>query len=187
MVNYLENSDAVLVYPDWIYVNESGFFTGKETRKKLNVDTLVNDLAAHDALSKNRCFKRNRRYDTNFDKQDGYELWLKIIQKNNVGNINTPLFYYRKHGESMSSNENKLIHSRKKIKNKIVESKSNLKKLIKTAIIPVRNKSKSYAKLAFSKLNENISFLDKTINDVIDSKLLKNIIVESDDKSPKLC
>ena len=51
MVNYLENSDAVLVYPDWIYVNESGFFTGKETRKKLNVDTLVNDLAAHGACT----------------------------------------------------------------------------------------------------------------------------------------
>lgn len=184
MVNYLENSDAVLVYPDWIYVNKSGFFTGKETRKKLNVDTLVNDLAAHGActLVRTDVLKEIGGYDTNFDKQDGYELWLKIIQKHKVGNINTPLFYYRKHGESMSSNENKLIHSRKKIKNKIVESKSNLKKLIKTAIIPVRNKSKSYAKLAFSKLNENISFLEKTINDVIDSKLFKNIIVESDDQ-----
>jgi glycosyltransferase involved in cell wall biosynthesis len=184
MVDYLENNDIALVYSDWIYVNEFGFFTGKETRKKLNIETLVNDLAAHGACTMIRTKVLNEigGYDTEFDKQDGYELWLKIIQNYRVGNINTPLFYYRKHGDSMSSDEKKLIISRRHIKNKIVLSKKAKCKNSNTAIIPVRNTSNDYAKLAFSNINENRNFLDKTILDVIKSNLFENIIVESDDK-----
>ena len=57
-------------------------------------------------------------YSTSFNAQDGYELWLKILSRNSIGNITTPLFYYRQHPKSLSKDENRILEARRKIKRK---------------------------------------------------------------------
>ena len=47
--------------------------------------------------------------------QDGVDIWLKIIKKYKVKNISEPLFYYRKHGKSLSDNSAKIFDNRIKI------------------------------------------------------------------------
>jgi glycosyltransferase involved in cell wall biosynthesis len=183
MAGYLEDhKDVVLVFSDWIYIAGNGDFLNRETRKKLNKETLVFDLPAHGACSliRRKTLRTLGGYDLAFNTQDGYELWAKIIQKYQVANISTPLFYYRKHGESMSSDDNKLIESRRRIKKQLVDSQYKQNTLVKTAIIPVRNKSANFLNLAFEKFNGK-TFLDRTIDDVIGSQLFNNIIVDTDD------
>tara|TARA_B110000003_G_C16593704_1_gene512832 strand:+ start:169 stop:1554 length:1386 start_codon:yes stop_codon:yes gene_type:complete len=184
MVDFLEkNKKLALVYPDWIYVDEKGKFCGRETRKKIDKETFVYDLAAHGACTmiRTKILKKIGGYDTSLDKQDGYEIWMKIIQNYKVGNINTPLFSYRKHGSSMSSDESKLIESRTKIKNILIKQKPKISNLNNIVIIPIRNKSNIYAQLAFQKFNNKFNFIDKAINDAISSKIFKEIIIETDD------
>ena len=53
-------------------------------------------------------------YDEIFKCQDGYDIWLKFIQKYNPLNINLPLFYYRQHETSLSK---KTGYQRNKNKN----------------------------------------------------------------------
>lgn len=185
MSNYLQkHKDISLVFSDWVYISESGDVLGVERRKKLIKETLVYDLPAHGACSMIRrsVIRLIGGYSPEFDKQDGYELWLKIIQTHKVANINTPLFYYRKHGESMSHDDDKLIHSRRVIKSKLSKKLFGGNLLKKMAIIPVRNQSTSFPNLAFSEFC-NTNFLDKAINDVLETNEFTFIVVDTDDKN----
>lgn len=185
MSNYLMNyEDVSMVFSDWVYISEVGEVLGVERRKKLTKETLVYDLPAHGACSMIRrsVIRLIGGYSPEFDKQDGYELWLKIIQTHKVANINTPLFYYRKHGDSMSHDDDKLIHSRRVIKSKLSQKLFGNNLLKKMAIIPVRNQSTNFPNLAFAKFC-NYTFLDKAINDVIETNEFTYIVVDTDDKN----
>ena len=45
------NQDCALVYPNWIYVSESGDYLGIETRKRIGEEVEVLDLPAHGACT----------------------------------------------------------------------------------------------------------------------------------------
>ena len=53
-----------------------------------------------------RILKSVGGYSTEFKAQDGHEIWLNICNRYNVANLNTPLFYYRKHDFSITQNKN---------------------------------------------------------------------------------
>ena len=76
-------------------------------------------------------------YDEKFDRQDGYDLWLNIIGKYPVRNINLPLFYYRQHTSNLTGNEEQLLKTRAEIKATHVQERK-LRSLSTLAIIPVR-------------------------------------------------
>ena len=59
--------------------------------------------------NKIRHFKKIGGYDQKFVCQDGFYIWMKLILKYKVYNINKPLFYYRRHGKSLTT-DNKLIN-----------------------------------------------------------------------------
>ena len=62
------------------------------------------DLPAHGActLFKIETLKKIGGYDEEFNCQDGYDVWLKIINNFKISNINKPLFYYRQHSSSLT-------------------------------------------------------------------------------------
>ena len=41
--------------------------------------------------------------------QDGYEIWFRFIDKYKIKNINVPIFYYRKHGRSLSDKNDEIL------------------------------------------------------------------------------
>ena len=66
-------------------------------------------------------------YDENFSCQDGYDIWIRLTYKYKVGNINKPLFYYRKHGNNLTNNNSKILNTRLLITKKFI--KKVLKKI----------------------------------------------------------
>lgn len=140
MVTLLEkDEDLGLVFPDYYYVDEKGQITGEERRHNFDSEVSLFDQPAHGACTMIRLdfLKKLGGYNESFTCQDGYDLWLKFITHYKVTNINKPLFYYRKHGNNLTTNEEKILRTRRLIKEAFIED--NLVKKENLVVIPVRN------------------------------------------------
>jgi glycosyltransferase involved in cell wall biosynthesis len=129
-----------LIFPDYYYVDIDGNITGEEIRHDFEKDVSLYDQPAHGACTMVRLayLKKLGGYNEMFTCQDGYELWIKFTLNHKVNNINKPLFYYRRHGNNLTTNEEKILTTRQRIKVMYIQEHSIL--LPSTvAIIPVRN------------------------------------------------
>ena len=90
-----------------------------ENRRKVGADARLLDLPAHGACTmvRKRVLKAVGGYSETADAQDGYELWLKVLQRYHaqVANVATPLFYYRQHGSSLSTDRDRILAARRDI------------------------------------------------------------------------
>ena len=140
--DYLDqHPDIGLVYPNWIYIRESGEILGVEIRKRLDDFADVRDLPAHGACTmvRRRVLKAIGGYDPQFAAQDGHELWMKALHRFRVGNVQTPLFFYRRHSESMSNDGERLLDSRRQIKRAVATGYSGPVAPRVVVIVPVKN------------------------------------------------
>lgn len=141
MVKKIESDPEIgLVFPDYYYIDQNGEVTGIEKRFNFESEVSLLDLPAHGACTMIRLdyLKNLGGYDESFTCQDGYDLWLKFIHAHKVVNINEPLFYYRRHGNNLTSNEERILNTRKEIKSAFLSSIN--KKISKTvAVIPLRS------------------------------------------------
>ncbi len=132
-----------LVYPDYYLISQEGEVTGLVRRKKINVDDRLLDLPAHGAgtMIRRRCLVEVGGYDESVDCQDGYDLWLKLSERCQVYNVNLPLFYYRKHAVSLTTNQERILRARRALKERHVRDRygANLPSVL--VVIPVRNVS----------------------------------------------
>ena len=119
-------------------------------------------------------------YDETFRCQDGYDLWLNIIIKFQVTNINEPLFYYRQHAKSLTKNEENILRTRAKIKSKHY-SKINKKPLKVLTIIPVRG-----SKLDPRSLPHILLGNKKLVDWTIDSSLSADTVTDTMISTPDL-
>lgn len=135
-----ENPDFGLVFPDYYYVDANGNRTGEEIRHNFNNEVSLYDQPAHGACTMIRLefLKNLGGYNESFTCQDGYDLWIKFITHHKVTNIGQPLFSYRRHGNNLTTNEQRILDTRKRIKDLHIETYGlSLPETI--AIIPVRN------------------------------------------------
>jgi CMP-N-acetylneuraminic acid synthetase len=115
-------------------------------------------------------------YNESYNCQDGYELWVKFTQHFKISNLNQPLFFYRQHGNNLTSNENRILDTRAKINEHFVnEFQHNTKTL---AIIPVRGGKND---LAFKTLNGK-NLLKEKIRELEKSKNIEKIVISSPDQ-----
>jgi len=153
---YLEaHPDVALVYPNFIFVDEFGNYLGVESRKRIGVETQVLDLPAHGACTmvRKRVMKSVGGYNENFDRQDGYDLWLKVINSYPVANVSTPLFFYRQHGDSLTQDEEALLGVRAQIKREQVESRRNGPVHLKTlGVVLAKNTYKNMPNIVLSEV-----------------------------------
>lgn len=140
MSRLLEEQDTLgLVFPDYYYVDAEGRKTGEERRHDFEKEVSLYDQPAHGACTMIRLsfLKKIGGYNESFTCQDGYDLWLKFITHYSVTNINKPLFYYRRHGENLTTNEERILATRRAIKETfIAKEQSSASALV---VIPVRN------------------------------------------------
>lgn len=139
MVMTLEaDNELGLVFPDYYYVNEQGAQIGVEHRHNFNKEVSLYDQPAHGACTMVRLafLKALGGYNESFDCQDGYDLWIKFVTHYKVSNVSKPLFYYRQHGKNLTTNEKRILDTRKKIKEVFVEQYLNTPRTL--AVIPVR-------------------------------------------------
>jgi len=136
-----------LVYPDYFLIDQDGKILEMVRRKKLAEEVQLLDMPAHGACTMYRTsvLRQIGGYIENYTCQDGYEMWLRFIQKHKPYNVNIPLFYYRQHPLSLTKNQNKILDTRREIKRQFVEKNITSKPLKVLGIIPATRKS-IYAK-----------------------------------------
>ena len=141
MSNYLEmDKDIVMVFPDYFVVDKDEMIISHEYRHDFSSDVSLFDQPAHGACSMilTSILKEVGGYSEDYNCQDGYELWIKIINRYKVDNINLPLFFYRQHGKNLTSDASKILKTRASII-KDYTNNNNLSFVHNLCIIPIRS------------------------------------------------
>jgi glycosyltransferase involved in cell wall biosynthesis len=175
----IKNNETALVYSDYILVDKNGNLINHERRNLINNNSLKN-IPAHGACSlirKSALFEVGL-YNEKFDRQDGYDVWLKLSKRYQVRNINLPLFYYRQHGKNLTGNSQKLL----KVRSEIFEThiKNLPKKNDCICIIPVRGRKYDSSCPSLIKFKKKY-LLFHTIDIALKSKKINKIILSTSD------
>ncbi|MFX0556027.1 glycosyltransferase [Maribacter sp. CXY002] len=179
MSDFLENDDELgLIFPNYYIVDIDGNELSEIKRHDFKKEVNILDQPAHGACTMIRTnyLKEIGGYDESYRCQDGYELWVKFINKFKVTNINETLFSYRRHNNNLTNNENRILGTRQRIKQAYV-SKNNLNLPRTTAIIPLRPNYDTALELF-----GNVTFLEVKINELVKATNVSEIIVTTSDK-----
>jgi len=184
MSRILELNPALgLVFPDYYYVDEDGNVTGQERRHDFKSTVTLKDQPAHGActLIRKRALLGVGGYREDYRCQDGYDLWLRFIEKHDVDNVNLPLFYYRRHGNNLTNNNNFILETRAQIKEDHAEQSQ--KSPIKTiGILPVRGAAVDPGCMALERLGDK-KLIDWSIEAALEAKSVERLIISSPDTS----
>jgi CMP-N-acetylneuraminic acid synthetase len=183
MANYLDDHPAVaLVYPNFIFVDEEGRVLGVESRKRVGDEAKLLDLPAHGACTmvRKKVLKSVGGYDESHDRQDGYDLWLKVVHRHPVANIATPLFSYRQHSSSLSTDEESLLATRAKIYRSSVERNGGVVRPKVVAVVRAKNSYPHMPNIVLQPLAGR-PLLDYTLDAALAVDGVDDIIVTTDD------
>jgi glycosyltransferase involved in cell wall biosynthesis len=170
----LGDDSLALVFPDYYLVDENANIIVEEKRHNFQNVTMY-DQPAHGACTMIRkdVLIELEGYSEEFTRQDGYEIWVKVIQNKKVSNVGLPLFYYRQHGNSLTKNKEKLYNTRHQIVKKHTE-KLDVKNKNHIVIIPIRDKSTNPICL---RQFDSTTLLDITIKNILKTDNINQIIV----------
>jgi len=176
-----KDAELGLVFPDYFLVDAEDNILNIEQRHSFNKEVTLLDQPAHGACTmiRKKFLQQLGGYDEQYKCQDGYELWVKFTAKYKVSNVNTPLFYYRQHGENLTSNEERILDTRAKIKDNFV-SKTYAKNLNVLAIIPVRGSKYNSKNIAFQKIGGKF-VIDHKIEAALEANRITTVVVSSPD------
>jgi CMP-N-acetylneuraminic acid synthetase len=90
-------------------------------------------------MIRRRVLKAVGGYDPRFGSQDGHEVWLRLLHRFKVAHLPTPLFSYRQHEGSMSTDTDALLVARRAIKRAVATRYDGPVKPRCAAIVPVKN------------------------------------------------
>jgi len=168
-----------MVFPDYYMVDEKGSVLSHERRHDFKKVTVM-DQPAHGACTMIRksFLSDVGGYSEDFRCQDGYELWMKFINRFKVGNINLPLFYYRQHPNSLTKDQDKILLTRSMIiKNsagRIGVGKKNI------CIIPIRGEEEGAPKALVQIAGR--SFMERAVDGALDAERISQVILTTPDE-----
>ena len=171
--------DIGLVFPDYFLVDAKGKVFEVMQRHNFDEVTLL-DQPAHGACTmiRRECLEALNGYDESYHCQDGWDLWVRFIRRYGVANLNLPLFYYRKHGNSLSDNELRILATRSQILERA--SIANGRKLQSLAVIPIRGPSIDPRSVALRPLGGK-KVLEWTIDAALEAHRISRVLVTSPD------
>ena len=118
------NKKIGLVFPNFYWINSNGEILSK-FKYNYKSNHLIKYIPAHGACSliNKKILKKIGGYNELFDRQDGYYIWFSILLNNfKIFHIKESLFFYRKHNRSLSNNINKILKTRLKILNYLINN-----------------------------------------------------------------
>ncbi len=174
-----KNKKFAMIFCDYFIVNEKGQVIDQFYRHEIKKMKLRNQ-PAHGACSllNLEILKNIGGYDEQFNCQDGVDLWLSLINKYKIKNVNLPLFYYRQHQNSLTKNKIKIFNTRNRILKKHAENQKKNKSII--ALIPVRGKDFNETLVALKKLNKK-PIIFNLIDELNKVEEIKKIIISTPD------
>lgn len=175
------NEELGLVFPDYYYVDADGNVTGEERRHNFEEEVSLYDQPAHGACTMIRLsfLKKIGGYNESFTCQDGYDLWLKFVIHYSVTNINKPLFHYRRHGENLTTNEDRILETRRAIKETFLQQEKEQQSTL--IVIPVRNTKIAGESWPLYSLGKTTVLAEKVKNCLKSSSCVEVAIVSSDE------
>ena len=183
LVNKLElNTNAGMVYGNYFYTDEAGKILDTEFRHRLGDEDKAGQLPPHGActLFRVRALKSVGGYTESINAQDGWELWYKLRDRIGAVNIQAPIFYYRQHLKSLSTDNSRLLKARAAIFKKIADKLEGDYKPSIVGVIPVKESYPDFKQVPFQKINNDITLLEQAINEAYKSKKIDTIIVSSE-------
>lgn len=184
MATFLDrNPNVALVYPNYQYVDEDGNFLGVEQRKRVGTESKVLDLPAHGActMARKRVLKSVGGYSTDYRAQDGHQIWLKILNRYQVANVSTSLFYYRQHSVSMTRDMDRVLQARRAIKRDLANREGGDVRIKSLGIIPAKNTYREINDVCLQKIAGK-ALIDYTLDAAFESGALDWVLVASDDQ-----
>ena len=178
------DGEAALVYPGYVYVDVHGNHLGVEQRWRIGEDTVVLDQPAHGACTmvRKRVLKAIGGYDEAHDRQDGHELWLKVVNRYKVLQIETPLFYYRQHGTSLSTDRSELLSARARIKRALVERAAGAVSPTIVAIVGAKNTYPDMPNVVLKPIAGK-PLINYTLDAALAVPSLARVVVSTDDQA----
>jgi len=178
------HEDVGLVYPDYYLVDEYGEVLELVRRKKIGEEVDLLDLPAHGActLIRKECLLALGGYDERFQCQDGYDLWIRFLERYRPYNVNVPLFYYRRHGKSLTRDDERILRTRRQIKRNFVEQKRNGEIPRVLAVVPAIRHSNVFQEIALKEIAGK-PLIWHTLSEAIRTDMLDRVVVTTDDEN----
>jgi glycosyltransferase involved in cell wall biosynthesis len=125
-----------IVFPDYYLIDKNDKIIKRIKRHNFNKNVKLYNQPALGActLYKRSVFEEVGFYSKKFDCQDGVYMWIKVINKYKISNINKPLFYYRQHKKSLSKKYQKILTTKELIYDKLNKYKNK-----NLCFFPIRN------------------------------------------------
>ena len=179
MVDRVYQSDIQrdFIFSNYFYLSDEDKVLGVELIQTNNGIYKATSLPPHGAccLVAKSVYEKYGYYDETIRRQDGHELWIKMIQNNvSYSHMDLPLWYYRKHGDSLSSNSELVHQDRRALKQKLNHNDN-----LAIAFIPI-------LKTIFDIFDPIVTNrLTSLVNEIKSSKKFKSIVISSDSQELK--
>jgi len=170
-----------MVFPDYYRVDVRGGILEHVRLPKVHdeVKLLDHSPLATGAMFRRWCFEALGGYDESLRYQEDYDFWVRFIERFNVYNLNLPLLYYRKHDRNMSRNFEGRMEARRRIKEKLVESRGvkGTKRVL--AVVPAMAQIRDGEKLPLVPLAGR-PLLTYTVEEAVQVKHLDRVVVSTE-------
>ena len=175
--------DVNVFFSDYYYIDEAGDVLGVEAFPR---GDRANTFPPHGSGSfvRKDTFELIGFYDDSLDKQvpgaagHGQELWLKVLRARlRVQHVPLPLFLYRQHGPSVSSDAGAIIRAQGEVKHRLAGSLSQHERIV--GVVPVRN---SYLNMPdiVSPAHPGRSLLERAIGAAQETPSVSEVFVTTD-------
>jgi glycosyltransferase involved in cell wall biosynthesis len=180
--NWMErNPDHAMVFPDHYFIDEEGEIFAQERRMKVFDQNHVLDIPANGAccMIRRDTLEALGGYREDLGAQDGFDLWSKLTAANHkCGNVNLPLFYYRRHDRNLTDQTKRILFARQSIKRDIVGSRLNKYRPV-VAVIPCR-RNYDFAPDLWSLPFRGKTLLEQAVEKTLKSDLFDHVVVTCD-------
>lgn len=175
-----KDEELGMAFGDWYEIDEFNNVLSVERRHDFEKEVSILDLPAHGACTMFRVeyLKELQGYDESLTRQDGYELWFRFIKKYKIKSLNIPIFYYRKHGSNLTSDETRLLNTRAKILEKHGKAQEGKKDIL--SIIPIRGSDIDQRSQPFTKVGEDF-LIDFTIKEMLKLDRVRQVVITTPD------
>lgn len=129
LLNAMEEQKADVVYSDFILIDEVGMIS-REVEYIGFENIIFGNFVGASFLYKKEVFERNNGYSENLFLVEDYDFWLRALIHSQFFHLKKKLYYYRKHGDSLTNAINLSIDKKQLWKDNLKRMYSNFCMLI---------------------------------------------------------